>query len=194
MAADSQVDREILGARRGVPIYETNPSIPKKGDIVSTRKRQIGNERKGLVFDDASGEVLGPGTAVVYEFEEVDDERFVKLFMAGLKQATGLSKAGLSIFEVVYFQLRERPNTDKVEMSLYTARKVVKSMAERTYQRGLRELLDGQFLFRSPAESTFFVNIRFLFNGDRLAFVKAYHLKGAKHGKRGEPLTIHAQQ
>jgi hypothetical protein len=32
----------------------------------------------------------------------VDAERFVKLFMAGLKQATGLSKAGLSIFEVVY--------------------------------------------------------------------------------------------
>jgi hypothetical protein len=25
----------------------------------------------------------------------------------------------------------------------------------------------------------FFVNIRFMFNGDRLAFVKSYHLKGA---------------
>jgi hypothetical protein len=47
----------------------------------------------------------------------------VKLFMAGLKQATGLSKAGLSIFEVVYSQLRERPNNDKVEMSFYLARK-----------------------------------------------------------------------
>jgi hypothetical protein len=25
----------------------------------------------------------------------------------------------------------------------------------------------------------YFVNIRFMFNGDRLAFVKSYHLKGA---------------
>lgn len=30
-----------------------------------------------------------------YEFEEVDNTRFVKLFLEGVKQATGLSKAGL---------------------------------------------------------------------------------------------------
>ena len=72
----------------------------------------------------------------------MDAERFVKLFMAGLKQATGLSKAGLFIFEVVYSQLRERPNNDKVEMSFYLARKHSPGLVERTYQRGLRELLN----------------------------------------------------
>jgi hypothetical protein len=38
-------------------------------------------------------------------------------------------------------------------------------------------LLEKEFLFRSPSEGAFFVNIRFMFNGDRLAFVKSYHLK-----------------
>jgi hypothetical protein len=77
-------------------------------------------------------------------------------------------------------QLRERPNNDKVEMSFFRARKHNPALVDRTYQRGLRELLDRQFLYRSPSEGVFFVNIQYMFNGDRLAFVKAYHLKGAK--------------
>jgi ornithine carbamoyltransferase len=36
-----------------------------------------------------------------------------------------------------------------------------------------------EFLYRSPSDGVFFVNIRFMFNGDRLAFVKSYHLKGS---------------
>jgi hypothetical protein len=123
--------------------------------------------------------VFGPGTALAYEWEEVDAERFVKLFLSGLKQASGLSKAGLTIFEVVYHQIRQNPNNDKVELSYMIASKSVSNLQDRTYRRGLRELLDKEFLFRSQAEGVFFVNIRYMFNGDRLAFVKAYHLKGS---------------
>jgi hypothetical protein len=43
----------------------------------------------------------------------------------------------------------------------------------------VRELLEKEFLYRSPSDGVFFVNIRFMFNGDRLAFVRSYHLKGA---------------
>jgi hypothetical protein len=50
-------------------------------------------------------------------------------------------------------------------------------MKKTAYYNGLREMLDKEFLFRSPYDGTFFVNIRFLFNGDRLAFVKGYRLK-----------------
>ena len=179
--ADDRQGAEVLGERRGVPIYESNPSIPAKGGMTRIRKRQIGNEHRGLVVDDRDREmILGHGTAIAYELEEVDAERFVKLFIAGLKQATGLSKAGLSLFEVVYQQLRENKDNDKIEMSLYRARKHVPGLVDRTYQRGLRELLDRQFLFRSPSEGVFFVNIQYMFNGDRLAFVKAYQLKGTR--------------
>lgn len=41
----------------------------------------------------------------------------------------------------------------------------------------MRELLEKEFLFRSPSDGEFFVNIRFMFNGDRLAFVRSYHHK-----------------
>lgn len=114
-----------------------------------------------------------------YEFEEVAKERFVKLFLGGLKQATGLSKASLAIFECVYHQMQENPNSDRVQMSYYRASQQNPALNDRTYQRGLRELLQKEFLYRSPEDGTFFVNIRSMFNGDHLAFVKAYHLKDA---------------
>jgi hypothetical protein len=54
---------------------------------------------KGLVVDNGSGEILRHGGAMVSEWEEVDKERFVKLYLAGLKQAVRLTKAGLAVFE-----------------------------------------------------------------------------------------------
>jgi hypothetical protein len=168
----------IVGTKQGLPVYTSNPSVPAKDQISRPRRSQIGNDRKGLVFDEGTGEIIGRGGAILYEWEEVDKERFVKLFLAGLKQASGLSKAGLAFFEVVYDQMRENPNSDRVMLSLLDP--AMPKIPRATYFRGLRELLEKEFLFRSPFDGVFFVNIRYMFNGDRLAFVKGYHLKGSQ--------------
>jgi hypothetical protein len=54
-------------------------------------------------------------------------------------------------------------------MSYYRASQQNPALNDRTYQRGLRELLQKEFLYRSPEDDTFFVNIRSMFNGDHLA-------------------------
>jgi hypothetical protein len=164
----------IIAERRGMPVYVTNPSIPTESEINRSRRRQLGDERRGLVIAD-TGEILGPGAAVAYEWEEVDKERFVKLFLVGVKQATGLSKPGLVIFEMVYNALREKPGLDTVQLAASMS-----GLKKTTYYKGVRELLQKGFIYNSPYEGVFFVNIRYMFNGDRLAFVKAYHLKGTK--------------
>ena len=184
MVKNGQNLSNVIGEKRGVPVYTKNPSIPGNEEIIRSRRAQVGNDRKGIIINDGTGEILGNGAAVIYEWEEVDKERFVKLFLAGVKQASGLSKAGLAIFEVVYNLVREHPNSDKVELNFYHASEQIKGINERTYRRGLRELLDKGFLFRSPSEGVFFVNIRYMFNGDRLAFVKAYHLKDGNGKQR----------
>lgn len=168
-------DSTIIAERRGMPVYISNPSVPSETEINRPRRRQLGDEHKGLVIDDGSGEVLGRGGAFAYEWEEVDKERFVKLFLDGVKQAASLSKSGLIMFEMVYNAMRDRPRSDKIELSFLTAGK-----PKATYYNGMRELLEKGFLYNSPYDGTFFVNIRYMFNGDRLAFVKGYHLKGAK--------------
>jgi hypothetical protein len=190
MVKNGQKLSRVIGEKRGVPVYTANPSIPGNEEISRSRRAQIGNDRKGIIINDGTGEILGNGAAVIYEWEEVDKERFVKLFLAGVKQASGLSKAGLAIFEVVYNLIRENPNSDKVELNFYHASEQIEGINERTYRRGLRELLDKGFLFRSPSEGVFFVNIRYMFNGDRLAFVKAYHLRGGNGKQRKLPAAV----
>ena len=178
MADESQKSALIVSRKKGVPVYATNPSVPNPGEIGRRKRVQYGNDRKGFVVDNGSGEVLAFGGMGFYEFEEVDGTRFVKMFLAGIKQAAGLSKAGLSVFELVYREVQEHPGIDEVKLSFGVAAERIPGLNERTYQRGLRELLDREFLFRSRFDGVFFVNIRYMFNGDRLAFVKGYKLKG----------------
>jgi hypothetical protein len=125
--------------------------------------------------DNSSGEIKGIGGMGFWWEEEVDRSRFVKLFLDGIKQAADLSKTGMQVFELVYHQMRANPGSDEIKLNQYLAND--HGINARTYQRGVRELLEKEFLYRSPSDGVFFVNIRFMFNGDRLAFVRTYHLK-----------------
>lgn len=182
MSENTQKDR-VIREKHGLPVYLTNPSIPNSEEIAKSKRVQIGDAHKGFVVDTGTGEILGRGGAISYEFEEVDKERFVKLYLAGLKQASGLSKAGLAVFEIVYSALRENKNNDEVRLSPDTT-----TLPAKTFQRGLRELLEKEFLYRSPYDGLFFVNIRFMFNGDRLAFVKGYKLRNSDPNQGMLPL------
>ena len=169
----------VIGDRRGFPIYASNPSVPPESEIKKGRRTRIGDDLKGLVLDNGNGEILGHGGAIVYEWEEVDKERFVKLYLAGLKQAAGLTKAGMLVFELVYYELQGRAGQDVVPLDVMSS-----GLKRTTYYDGLKELLEKGFLFSSTNPGLFYVNIRFMFNGDRLAFVKGYKIKGTD--KQGE--------
>ena len=94
MSEFSQKSKGIIGEKQGVPIYRYNPSIPNPASISKQKKVRYGDEKKGFVLDQDSGEIISVGGAAFYQYEEVDDTRFVKLFLAGIKQAAGLSKSG----------------------------------------------------------------------------------------------------
>lgn len=166
--------RQDRPTRYGRELYTKNPTIPASGDIARQRRTQLGTAQRGIIFESDTGEIRGSGGATIFELEEVDKERFVKLYLAGLKQAVGMSKAGMAVFQLVYDQMREHKERDFVLLTPLDT-----SLPARTFHRGLAELLDRQFLFRSTASSQFWVNIQFMFNGDRLAFVKAYQIKGS---------------
>lgn len=164
--------------KRGFPVYRTNPSVAAASGMVTRNKRfHVPGGKASMIVDNSTGEIKGIGGMGFWWDEEVDSTRFVKLFLDGIKQAAGLSKTGIQVFELVYHQMRENPGSDEIKLNQYVARD--HGMSDRTYQRGVRELLEKEFLYRSPSDGVFFVNIRFMFNGDRLAFVKSYHLKDA---------------
>lgn len=177
--SDTKISKAVK-TRHGVSVYATNPSVPDADSIKKQKRVRFGDDKKGFIVDTGSGEMLSVGGAGFYEFEEVDNTRFVKLFLDGIKQAAGLSRAGLSVFEMVYRHIQENPNNDKVELSFDLVEHRGIKLTRATYFRGLRELLDREFLYKSLIDGVFFVNIRYMFNGDRLAFVKGYQRKRSK--------------
>lgn len=183
MTENRQNNALAVRTKRGVAIYETNPSIPDVESIKKQRLVRFGTEKRGFVVDGL-GEIVGKGTAAFYEFEEVDNTRFVKLFLEGVKKLSGLSKTGMIVFEIIYRQMQDHPNSDKVELSFDLAKILIPDMTERTYNRSLKELLDREILFKSLINGVFFINIRYMFNGDRLAFVQGYKRKNTN-----KPLT-----
>jgi hypothetical protein len=167
-----------ITTKRGFPVYRTNPSVPGRSGIPTRKRRfQVPGGKAAVIVDSGSGEIKGLGGRGFWWEEEVDTSRFVKLFLEGIKQAADLSKTGMQAFELVYYAMRANPGSDEIKLNQYVARD--HGISDRTYQRGVRELLEKEFLFRSPSDGVFFVNIRFMFNGDRLAFVRTYHLKDA---------------
>src|SRR5580658_6926473 len=90
-----------LQSRRGFKRFARNPSVPARG-VTKSRMRpvRIPGADKGMLFaDGGTGELIGSGVRHFFKFEEVDASRFVKLFLDGMKQAVGLSKAGMQVFE-----------------------------------------------------------------------------------------------
>lgn len=166
------LEKQVGAVKRGVPMYRVNPSVPDPENITKRKMVRFGDDKRDFVVDSGSGEILAVGGVGFYEFEEVDSARFVKLFLEGVKQTAGLSKPGLAVFELVYRQVQENPGTDEIKISHYIASDF--GINERAYRRGIKELLDREFLFKSMMDGVFFVNIRYMFNGDRLAFVKGY--------------------
>ena len=177
----------MITTKRGFPVYRTNPSVPSTSGLPTrTRRSNVPGGKGAVIVDNSTGELKGLGGMGFWWEEEVDSTRFVKLFLDGIKQAAGLSKTGIQVFELVYKEMRLNPGSDEIKLNQYVARDY--GISDRTYQRGVRELLEKEFLFRSPSDGVFFVNIRFMFNGDRLAFVKSYHLKDSAARQQELPL------
>jgi hypothetical protein len=169
-----------LQSRRGIKRYARNPSVPDRGLSTRMKPVRIPGTDKGMLFaDGGAGELIGAGVRHFFKFEEVDSSRFVKLFLDGMKQAAGLSKAGMAVFELVYRQLQEKPNSDEIALSWHLAKTLGLDIPERTYRHGLRQLLEREFLYESLVHGLYFVNMRYMFNGDRLTFIRGYKLKGS---------------
>lgn len=125
-----------------------------------------------MVVSESTGEVVAP--AGFWQYEEVDKTQFVKLYVNGVKAFKGLTSAGTKVFEVLYLEIQKNIGKDKVYMSYTQLDQDLTPMSEATYNRGMKELVEKAFLAAMPSVSWYWLNPDFIWNGDRLAFVKEY--------------------
>ncbi len=157
--------------RKDLPEYEGNPSIPSVLRSIKSGSKVIngtGNDRAMIV--SAAGEVLAP--VGFSEIIEVDRGSFVKLYVNGIKALTDLSSAGTKVFTLLHKIMQSNRNTDVVTLHFKMSK-----LSRTVWEKGLTELLNKKILFKSVVPTQFFVNMDFMFNGDRLAILKEYRVK-----------------
>lgn len=169
--------------RRGHQVYRDNPSL---ADAFPARIQSNTTKMSdAYMVAPGTGEVVAQGAFGFVQEKIVDSEEFVKIYLAGIRRYGELSKAGALLFEFVYREISGRAGKDRdtVLLNYVLAVEWNSGISRRTYERGMSELLEKGFLFRSMAADMYFVNVRFMFNGNRMVLVESYRRRGAAQGE-----------
>lgn len=155
-----------------------------EGFAVRIKNKQVRTGSPKEMADTSTGLIQN---AVVIEEIGLDDAHFVKVFSAGIRAAFGLSLTGAKVFQAVLDVYQHQPMSGGFADCIYLhffdggldGRKL--DMSDRTFRRGLVELLDKGFL-APKNENLFWVNGALFFKGDRATFVKSYYRKNSAQG------------
>jgi hypothetical protein len=162
--------------RRGLTLYDKNPYVE-----IASLSTQEGARRRSLASSDGTKLMITDGEknlapAGFWQYEEVDKTKFVKLYVNGVKAFKELSKAGTAVFEILYVEMQKTIGRDRVYLS-YVGMSAEFDLSQATFTRGMRELIDKKFVAPTSSVGWYWVNPDYMWNGDRLAFVKEYRVK-----------------
>lgn len=161
-----------------------NPFM-KNGSEIHTRHKTVRTRSTpNDLLNPETGEVVA--SSVIHVIEERDEEHFVKVFAEGVRAAFDLSRTGYRVFQAVLTEYQKAKMTGGYSDSLtlyffddgLNGDKI--DMSEKSFQRGLKEILAKGFL--SPkVPNQYWVNPALFFKGDRVAFLREYRVKSAKN-------------
>lgn len=164
-------------SKRKVQRYASNPFISNA--MVNTKSGVKRISSKGgdrmMVVSETTGEIMAP--AGFWQAQEVDKTQFVKLYVNGVKAFKELTGAGTKVFEVLYMKVQSGIGKDQLMLTFPNLDQSINPMSEATFYRGMRELIDKGFIAESTVPGIYYLNPDYIWNGDRLAFVKEFRLK-----------------
>lgn len=167
--------------RRNVTRYIKNPWLEKAAmqTILGTRVITAkGDKDRKLIISESTGEIQG--LTGFYTRIKTDKTHFLKLYADGLRALTGLSTAGMKVFILLYNVITDDKGYGKDMVMLnydMLSEEQRQQFSLRTFQRGISDLIEHEFIAETMQSGVYFVNPTFIFNGDRLALVKEFVLE-----------------
>jgi hypothetical protein len=152
------------------PLIESAVPIKTKSGLVATKM-------SNNLVDTETGEQHTH--ALIHTVKTVDNANFVKMFAEGVKKAFELNRTEMRVFQKVLevYEKEKMPGgyADSITLCWFddglNGEKI--GMSDRTFQNGLKGLLNKGFL--SPKlRDQFWVNPSLFFKGDRVAFITEY--------------------
>ena len=152
--------------------HETNPFMD---DLFERRIKKKTVYRAGIVegenlINKDTGEEKGH-TAIMRK-QEVDQEKFVKVFVEGISRFWGLEQTAMRVFAYIVDNLK--PQTDQIFIHPEMVKDEAGYKTKKSITRGIAQLIDKGFLSRSKFHHWYFINPNIFFNGNRLSFIDSY--------------------
>ena len=142
-------------------------------------KSDSGQKASMLVIQPESGEVAGE--AQFYNYQEVDETQFTKIFASFFAVQAGLSRTGREV--LIYIMTLLQPKSDKVYIRNDHALFSLGYKTRKSLLIGLGNLLERGVIARTQFEDEYYINPMVMFNGDRIAYVHGYVKKKEKASK-----------
>lgn len=159
--------------RRGVTLHDSNPFINPA--LATFRTRRITNKKGDMmVVSKETDKVVAP-IAGFWHAQEVDNAKFVKLYVSGVKAFCDLTGSGTKVFELLYLEVQNNIGKDQIFLSFSRIDQTATPIAPATYKRGIAELIAKGFVAATQTQSLYWLNPDYMWNGDRLAFVREYY-------------------
>lgn len=150
---------------RQLPRYEYNPFVFPEDRAVTIQK---GSDGKIISNGNESDPFKVKGMVRV---REVDNEKFVKIYTNHISMWFELSSAGQRVLQYIMTILPR--DTDKINFNLGRAMAYTGYSSTVSLYEGLAELIKQKIIARTENPGLYFINPRFLFNGDRVVFAEA---------------------
>jgi hypothetical protein len=131
---------------------------------ITTKTKRVTNKRGDMMLVNNDTGEIQTQIAGFWEAHEVDCTKFVKLFIKGVKALKELTGAGTKVFEMLYMRIQESIGKDQIYMSFNIVDQTLTPMSEATYARGIRELIEKEFLAASPNIGLYWLNLSFVWN------------------------------
>jgi hypothetical protein len=162
-----------------------NPLIQPQEIVIKRRYVSSGTRRD--LADPDTGEIQA--AAVIRVIEDKDDEEFVKVFSAGVAAAYQLNRTAQRVFQAVLDEYQRTPMKSGFaeSVTLYwfdggiSGRTI--GMSEKTFQRGLKDLLTNGFIY-PKIPNIFWVNPSLFFKGSRVIFMREYRRKSKEAAEK----------
>ena len=165
------------------PLVQTQEIVLRKATVRAGRSDNLVNQQTGEI----------EAISTVYRVVEKDDAEFVKVFAAGVAASYDLTKTAQRVFTAVLKVYEETPMrggyVDYLDLYWFDGGLCgdVIDMSEKTFQRGLKELLAKSFL-APRLHNSYWVNPSLFFKGDRVRFIREYVRKSPPDSRQGDLL------
>lgn len=114
----------------------------------------------------------------------VDPTPFIKFKALAINALYKLNNAGVKLFALLCDLLQGYEGRDKLDVilswDLLTEQQQSAIGSKSTFQRGIRDLIDGDFIAPSVVSNLYFVNPKMLYNGDSVVVATQYIKAGTE--------------